>query len=108
MTSVAYARQFFNLRARAQIALASERYWRWLALRAAKEARQCREDASSLLDAAVRKGAEAIVACSQEERRRNADAATHRLADVLAWLDSAELEATEAATVARLAEERAT
>ena len=103
MTSAAHARRFFTLRQRAAEQLAAARLWRDMALRCAKAKVQAERDASSLMEAAIRAGAECAVELSREESRAHA----HRLADVLAWLDSAELEATEAATVARLAEERA-
>ena len=102
MTSADHARRFFALRRRAYDALTASRLWKDAALRCAREKVQAERDAAALMEAAIRAGAEYVAARTRETDRGHA----RRLAEVCAWLDSAELEATEAATVARLAEER--
>jgi hypothetical protein len=105
--SHALVREFYRLRHAAYGQRALRAFWRDMALRCAKEVAACDATAAKLLDAAMRKGAEAIVECSREESRAHA----HRLADVLAWMEGpvadAEFAAVERATLDNLDAERA-
>ena len=80
MTSAIHARRFFTLRQRAGEQLAAARLWRDMALRCARAKAQAERDASSLMEAAIRAGAEYVAAQTRETERGHA----RRLAEVYA------------------------